>query len=73
MPTATVAKSQQVVAPIDNTTGVASGSQGIAAPKAGLIEPVLQPQTQANAQGLAPSQLGLEQPMNPAALKKGGS
>lgn len=73
MPTATVAKSQQVAIPNDSASEEPSATYSTATPKAGLIEPVLQPQTQANAQGLAPSQPGLEQPTNPSALKKGGS
>ena len=58
-PTVTVAKSQQIAAP--NSTG------------SELIEPVLQPQTQANAQGLVPGQVGFEQPNAIAKPKTGGS
>ena len=58
-PTVTVAKSQQIAAPNS------AGSE--------LIEPVLQPQTQANAQGLVPGQVGFEQPNAMAIPKKGGS
>ena len=73
IPTATVAKSQQVVVPIGNSPSGSGKADTNGAPQTGLIEPVLQPQTQANAQGLAPSQPGMEQPLNPAALKKGDS
>lgn len=70
IPTASVAKSQQVVVPIGNNADQPGGSK---IPEAGLIEPVLQPQTQAKAQGLAPSQPGIEQPLNPQNTKNGGS
>ena len=62
MPTATVAASHQIAVPNVSTQ----------IPQLGLIEPSLNPQTQANAQGLAPSQVGLEQPKNPSSLKAAG-
>ena len=58
--TITTARSQQVV--------VTPAS--LNAPQGGSIQPALNPQTQAQAQGLAPGQAGLEQPQVKA---QGGS
>ena len=52
LPTATVGKSQQIVVP-DGTGNV---------PNIGMISPAVEPQQQANAQGLAPGQVGMENP-----------
>ncbi|HZW58245.1 MAG TPA: LAGLIDADG family homing endonuclease [Nitrososphaerales archaeon] len=73
MPTATVGTSQQIAIPTGTGPESPTGNgAGTAVPQVGLISPSMNPNTQANAQGLAPSQVGQEQPVNPTVLKKVG-
>ena len=60
LPTATVGKSQQIAVP-DGTGNI---------PNIGMISPAVEPQQQATTQGLAPGQVGMENPTGAAKQQK---